>query len=118
MANYGDIIRPTKTLRGMELDVRVSPNVGTELYDQIVRSVEHTQKFVVTELPDILIVTEKQFASLNNYTEEMYNTTDRIMVTPYNVMEVTVDREFDTVDSIEEVIESMDQIEIKEAPHE
>lgn len=97
--------------RTIELDARVTKKQHKELFDLIVESVEWTQKFIQTELPNIIILTQEQFASLNNWTQDMYSVTDRILVTPYNVMEVVVDREIDTMDEIEEVFDMLEEIE-------
>lgn len=114
--NYSSIIRPTTDVQGnVILDMRPSNKLGEELCDQIYASVEHTQKFIQTELPNWLIVTQKQFASLNNYTQEMYDTVDRLMRTPHNVMQVKIDREVGTVDSIEAVMQEVDKLEVTDA---
>ncbi len=92
------IVRPVKSLFSNTLDMRVSPLTGRDLYDEILRSVSRTQTVIQTELPNNLVVSHRQFASLVNFTEEMYNTTDRIMATPMNVMEVVVDEDLDRVE--------------------
>jgi hypothetical protein len=105
------IIRPTTSYLGTVLDMRVSTALGQELSDEINASVDHTQLFVQTTVPHILIVTQKQFASLNNYTEEMYATTDRLFRTRSGfIMEVHIDREVDTVDEIEQTIVDVEQL--------
>jgi hypothetical protein len=100
------VIKPEPTnLKGQNiLDVRVSSKLGYELAEDIVESVGHTQLFIQTTLPDVLLVTQKQFASLQDYTEEMAHTTDRMYITPYNVMEVKIDRDVDTVQIVEDAI--------------
>lgn len=94
-----------------DMDARDSQLQGQELYQQIVDSVDASQRFIQTVLPDRLIVTQKQFASLNNFTEEMYWTSDRLFRTPLNVMEVIIDREVDTVRDIDDIIEGVEQME-------
>lgn len=100
------IIKPNPTnFKGENiLDVRVSPKLGRELTEDIVESVAHTQRYVQTTLPDVLLVTQKQFASLQDYTEEMTHTEDRMFITPYNVMEVKIDRDINTVQEVESAI--------------
>lgn len=106
------IIKPNPTnFKGeTELDVRVSPKLGRELADEINESIAHTQLFIQTTLPDRLIVTQKQFASLQPYTERMYETTDRMYVTPQNVMEVVIDRDIDIVAEVEGAITDAEQL--------
>lgn len=94
---YEQIVRPKRTTRGLELDVRVVPLLGSDLREVIINSVDHTQKFVVTDLPNWLIVSHKQFVSLLDYTQEMHDTKDRMFLTPLNVMEVEVDENLDPV---------------------
>lgn len=115
--NYSNIVRPTRNLDGTHtLDMRVSNKTGYELALQISESVAHTQKFVITDIPSTLIVTQKQFASLQNYTEEMYDTTDRMFRTGDGyVMEVTIDRDIDTVREVEDAIQMIEDINQLEA---
>jgi hypothetical protein len=110
------VIRPDPTnLEGFtDLDVRISPKLGTELADDIRESVEWTQKFIQMTLPDRLIVTQKQFASLVNFTTEMYATEERVFITPLNAMQVVIDREVDIVDSIEAVLKDVDEHNIND----
>lgn len=100
------IVKPTRRPRtdATSLDMRISPKQGIELTEEIYASVADTQKWIVTTLPDQLIVTQKQHAILNSYTEEMFGTSDRIYVTPFNVMEVIIDREIDIVPEVEGAI--------------
>lgn len=101
---FEKIIRPKHTLRGgrpsIELDVRGVPLVGDELKRVILDSVAHTQKFIVQELPNWLILSHKQFVSLQDDLQEMYQTKDRMFLTPLNVMEVDVDEDLDPVQLI------------------
>lgn len=98
---FEKIIRPTHAMRygrpSIELDMRSVPLVGRELKEVIFESVAHTQRFIVQELPNWLILSHKQFVSLLDYTQEMHNTKDRIFITPLNVMEVDVDEDLDPV---------------------
>lgn len=103
-------VRPTQTINGNELDMRGVPKLSQALYDTILKSVNQTQKTIQTELPNVLVVTQQQFASLNNYTEAMYNTVDRIMITPQNVMEVKIDREYQTHDDVEATMALTDEL--------
>lgn len=93
-----------------DMDARDSELLGQELYQLIVDSVAASQRFLLVTLPDRLIVTQKQFASLNNFTEEMYETSDRLFRTPLNVMEVIIDREVDKVQDIDDIIEGVEQM--------
>lgn len=103
------IVRPKDTLDGhVELDMRVSPLVGQELRDEIIASVARQQMFIKPTLPDRLVITQKQFASLNAWTEAMYETSDRMFRTPLNVMEVVIDREVDIVEDIEQIIRDVE----------
>lgn len=97
------IVKPTKSLRGLTLDMRVSNKLGLELAQEIRKSVQATQEPIMTDLPSVLMVTPQQFASLNSYTEEMYRTTDRIFRTPHNVMEVAIDTEIDPDNPISQI---------------
>jgi hypothetical protein len=112
LSSQTKIIRPYVDLLGKHvLDMRPVPLEHQELYKLIVESVAHTQLFIQTTLPDKLIVTQKQFASLNNFTEAMYNTTDRFMITPLNAMDVVIDRDIDQVEDIEDIMVINDQID-------
>lgn len=98
-------------LLGTELDARMSGLTGSELAKQINSTVEATQKTsIIGVLPDRLLVTQKQFAELNNYTEKMYQTSDRMYRTNYNVMEVIIDRQKDTVTEINDILEGVDEL--------
>lgn len=109
-------IKPKEELDGTcTLDVRVAKDTqGRELFDLINSSVADSQRFIITKLPDVLKVTQKQFASLTGYTDEMLHTTDRLFKSVDGngniqcVMEVWIDRDFDTVDAIEENMQAVD----------
>lgn len=92
------------------LDARIVPferTSGKDLKDLIMESVNAEHTGLLHEFPSELILTEKQFASLNAYTEEMLHTTDRMFVVlkPEGgilcLMEVIIDDTFDTVDEID-----------------
>lgn len=106
------IVRPSPAdFEGhISLDMRVSDKQGSELKQEIIDSVGRSQLFIQTTLPDRLVLTQEQFKSLQDYTEEMYHTTDRMFITPYNVMEVVIDREINTVQEIENVIVETEQL--------
>lgn len=67
----GQIVRPTRTLFGYKLDMRVSPLLGEQLSQQINDSAHKTQYPIVMEHPNILIVNRPQFNSLWDYTISM-----------------------------------------------
>ncbi len=101
-----------KDIKGnIKLDMRVSDKQGEDLAAEIAYSIERGQRFIVTTLPDVLVVTQKQFVSLQPYTQAMYNTTDRMYVTPWNVMEVVIDRDIDIVPEVENVIADTEQLQ-------
>lgn len=75
----------------LQLDARVSSLQHRELMQLIHDSVERTQRPFLQPLPDQLIITQTQLVTLNNFTEAMADSVDRIMITPWNVMEVIVD---------------------------
>ena len=102
-----------------ELDARVVPYEkanGKELNDLIRASVIHAHEWVETDFPSILHVTQKQFASLNLFTEEMYHTTDRMFIVHDRdggilcVMEVMIGDEIDTIDDIDEIIKDSEEL--------
>lgn len=107
------VVVPKQTWDGhLQLDVRIVPLVHRELAAVINASVERTQRPIMLELPDQLIVTQKQHASLNDYTEAMADTEDRMYVTPFNVMEVIVDREHaDDREEVQSTIEILDELD-------
>lgn len=114
------ILKPKRTWDGhVQLDARIVSLQHRELLALIHASVERTQRPFMQELPDQLLVTQQQFASLNNYTEAMADTEDRMILTPWNVMEVLPDREHvddraevqDTLDTIDELNELEEQDE-------
>ena len=105
------IVKPIYQQNGkVELDMRVSPLTGPELYEEIVKSVWATQRPIMMTLPDVLRITQRQFASLNSYTEKMLETEDRYMVTPHNAMDIVIDREYQQVQEIEQTMQLKDDI--------
>lgn len=104
-------LRPQPTIDGhTELDARISPLLGRDLHQEIIDSVQWSQTFIQMTLPDRLIVSQKQFISLTDHTETMYDTEDRMFVTPLNVMEVVIDRDIDTVDEVEQTMVETDKL--------
>jgi hypothetical protein len=100
------VVKPTRTLTGaIELDMRVSPLIGRALTLEVAESVAATQRFIVQELPNKLVVNQAQFDSLAGYTEEMYGTQDRMFMTPHNVMELEVRRDDDQTTTAEDDVE-------------
>jgi hypothetical protein len=99
---YDNIVKPRQTFAHgavqYELDVRHVPEIGADLKKVILASVDHTQSVIMMELPSFLVVTKKQYVSLLDYTQQMYESTERMFRTPLNVMEVLVDNENEHVD--------------------
>src|SRR5687767_13373767 len=113
-------VRPSPpTLDGhTDLDMRVSTATGKDLAAEIVHSVEWSQTFVQTTLPDRLILTQKQFISLQDDMTTMYDTEDRMYVTPLNVMEVKIDRDIDTVAELDEYMDTVEDLKKEIHDHE
>lgn len=92
---YDTTVKPRQTFAHgavqYELDVRKVPELGKDLKKLIFRSVDKTQQTIMTELPSFLVLTSQQYVSLLDYTEQMYESTERMFRTPLNVMEVLVD---------------------------
>lgn len=102
-----------------EIDARIVPYEkanGKELNDLIRASVIKAHEWVETDFPSVLRVTQKQFASLNLFTEEMYTITDRMFIVHDRdggilcVMEVIIDKEIDTVDDIGAIIDESEEL--------
>lgn len=75
-----------------ELDIRDFKERGYELKIAIANAVQDTQRVIIRTLPDVIIMTKKQFKMLRN-DEEMQHTTDykeHLYLTPHNAMEVVV----------------------------
>lgn len=86
------VLTPKPTWDGhLQLDARVSTLQHRELMQLIHDSVERTQRPFLQPLPDQLVITQTQLVTLNNFTEASADSVDRIMITPWNVMEVIVD---------------------------
>lgn len=97
-------VRPQQVIKygrpGVSIDIRgfSSKMTKEELHEAICSSVYHTQRpIIVSDLPNWIIMSHKQFVMLLPYTAEMYMTDDRMYTTPMNVMEVEVDENLDTV---------------------
>lgn len=119
------IIRPEPTnLKGETiLDARISPSQGKELAEEIVHSIEWSQKFIQMTLPDRLVVTQKQFMSLNPYTQafpgdDSLQTTGRLYVTPLNAMEMVIDRDIDIVQEVEDTMAMTEELKKEIQDHE
>ena len=110
-----EIIDIENSMVHVRLDMRKVKLQHAELAQVIRDSVERTQRPIVRTLPDQLFVTQSQFASLQNFTEPMADTEDRMFLTPFNIMEVLVDREH--VDDVEAVQETFDLLDaLQEVP--
>ena len=97
-------VRPQQVIKfgrpGVSIDIRGFDRKmkKEELHQAICDSVYHTQHpIIVSEIPNWIIMSHKQFVTLLPYTAEMYMTDDRMYTTPMNVMEVEVDENLDTV---------------------
>jgi hypothetical protein len=108
---------PTDLQNNTDLDMRVSSSQGTELKEEINHSVEHSQLFLTTTLPNRLILTQKQFISLQDDMERYYDTEDRFYKTPSNIMEVVIDRDIDTVQDVDQAIETYKEIKEEMTDH-
>lgn len=97
----------------VKLDMRISPKIGRELKIDIYESVEKVAKASIqVTLPDRLHLTQEQFGSIMEDTLEMEGTTDRLYLTPFNVMEIIIDREYKTVQAIEEHMQDVDDLKL------
>lgn len=86
------VIRPVKSLTANTLDFRGVKKYGHELVESVMKSIEATQRPIMNELPDMLVLSHKQFASLVP-PERAYFTKDQLFHTPLNSMDVYVDTE-------------------------
>lgn len=94
-----------------ELDVRdVDDMPATDLHKVICDAVEATQKPLLTTLPDVILMNHKQYLLALPYTAEMKYTTDRIYITPFNIMEVEVDESYKHVDTDKLMEENFDKL--------
>jgi hypothetical protein len=77
------------------LDITNFKQKGQDLHDAIVREVKPlaTSK-LMTPIPDRIRMSEAQFDDLGklSHVETFYHTEDRLYTTPYNVMEVVVNK--------------------------
>lgn len=107
------IIKPRQTFKHgiltYELDIRDAGEFqGEDLKKLIFESMKsYTASLILKPLPDWLLLTHRQFVSIMPYTAEMMYTTDRFFMTPFNVMEIEVDINNDTVQE-GEVLETFD----------
>lgn len=92
------------------LDMRVVPFEsanGLDLAMLIHGSMQDYTKFLQQELPSILRVTQKQFASLNDFSEDMMHVTDRMFKALdadgriICVMEIHIGDEIDTIEEMD-----------------
>lgn len=96
-----------KTLRGNELDMRVSPLTGKKLMELIYESVKASQSGgILKPLPDVLRISHKQFISMESDISQFRDTKFRFYFTDMNAMEVEVDENFDEV-NVDHIIEEM-----------
>ena len=74
------------------LDITDQKETGIQLRQVIIEAVRSTQGIVLAPLPNILLMTQKQYDSLLKQQNmiEKYQSTERMYVTPYNVMEVRI----------------------------
>lgn len=90
------IIKPVKAYQPdtNTLDYRGVKLYGIDLADSIRESVEATQKPIMLELPNVLMLSHKQFASLVPDAQK-WNVKNQLFRTPLNVMDVAVDIEME-----------------------
>lgn len=85
-------------LRHKTLDMRIANVFGNDLNTLIVNSVKATQVFHGIDLPDRVTLSHKQFVSVETNTQDLDYGNGRLYVTPFNVMEVTIDNDYQHVD--------------------
>lgn len=75
-----------------EFDIRGYKQKGHELAKLINDEIALSQKYILTPLPDVLVMTQEQYDDLHKIKglEPMYKSEDQIFVTPHNVMECRV----------------------------
>lgn len=121
MSTIGQYLSPKLNLvtNQTEVDARIIPFErcnGQDLNDLIRSSVIKSQEWVETDLPSVLRITQKQFASLNLYSEEMFHTTDRFFIVHnrdggvLGVMEVEIDDEIDVLENIDDIIKESEAL--------
>ena len=77
------------------LDITSYKEKGQELHDRIVKDVKSVAKSkLVLPIPDLLKMTQSQYdeLSLLSGMYDVYYTEDKLYRTPYNVMEIRVDK--------------------------
>lgn len=74
------------------LDITDWKETGEELKRMITVAVKDTQRLILKPLPDIMLITKAQFDYFVTDPDiiQMYETTDLLYSTPYNVMEIRV----------------------------
>ena len=88
------------TIRGGELHEYERNLFGKDLIQAIVKDVKDTQQFAGINLPDRLLITQKQYLTIENDTTAI-GETERLFVTPLNAMEVyVVDRNQKELDDL------------------
>lgn len=56
----------------------------------ITNAVKDTQRYIIHELPNQIIMTKKQYQVLQHDPDMLHNEKDHLYITPLNVMEVVV----------------------------
>lgn len=74
------------------LDITEFREKGRELFEAIEKAVGDTQRVLIQDLPNEILMTNTQFDDLNSLSgfTQMYKSKDRLFQTRYNVMEVRV----------------------------
>jgi hypothetical protein len=80
-----------------QLDMRGTNKFGRDLEELVFESVRATQHPIMLALPDEIVLSHRQFTSVEHNTQEMDYTTDRIYVTPLNIMEIVIDQDYQHV---------------------
>lgn len=81
-----------QTHMGADMDMTHYKLKGEALKEQILKDVKSSQVLYGMHLPDKMFITEDQFKSIEDDTERMDETEERMYITPMNVMEVKVMR--------------------------
>jgi hypothetical protein len=75
-------VKPEKHLNSLELDLRGVDRLGRDLAIVINDSCLATQRPIITEHPNMLVMTPAQYRSLHGDMEEIPNSTERFWMTP------------------------------------
>lgn len=80
------------------LDITPLRETGEELVRAIYNAVRDTQVPIMTQLPNILLMTAAQYKDLDHHMINAYKSKDRVYMTPLNAMDVVVKdpQNFDT----------------------